>query len=103
MAKELSKKQIKEEKKKSKDKKSFGKDFKSELKKVVWPKPAELFKSTLAVIVIVILITVIVFCLDFVFESMNKYGVDKLKNLVQTTEEQNNNIQDTTQLENQGQ
>ena len=79
MAKELSKKEIKEQKKKNKDKKSFGKDFKSELKKVVWPKPAELFKSTVAVIAIVILISVIVFCLDFVFEAMNKYGIDKLK------------------------
>ena len=38
--------------------------------------------------IIAAVITVIVFCLDFVFESMNKYGVDKLKNLVQTTEEQ---------------
>ncbi len=94
MAKELSKKEIKEQKKKNKDKKSFGKDFKSELKKVVWPKPAELFKSTVAVIAIVILISVIVFCLDFVFEAMNKYGIDKLKNSVQTTQEQNNTAQE---------
>ena len=95
MAKELSKKEIKEQKKKSKDKKSFGKDFKSELKKVVWPKPAELFKSTVAVIAIVVLISVIVFCLDFAFEAMNKYGIDKLKNSVQSTEEQNNTDEET--------
>ena len=48
---------------------------------------AELAKSTLAVIAIVVVIVVIVFCLDFVFESMNKYGVDKLKNTVQTAED----------------
>ena len=87
MAKEVSKKQIKESNKNIKDKKSFGKDFKAELKRVVWPTPAELAKSTLAVIAIVVVIVVIVFCLDFVFESMNKYGVDKLKNTVQTTED----------------
>lgn len=87
MAKEVSKKQIKESKKNIKDKKSFGKDFRAELKRVVWPTPAELAKSTLAVIAIVVVIVVIVFCLDFVFESMNKYGVDKLKNTVQTTED----------------
>ena len=95
MAKELSKKEIKEQKKKNKDKKSFGKDFKSELKKVVWPKPTELLKSTVAVIAIVILISVIVFCLDFAFEAMNKYGIDKLKNSVQTTQEQNNADEET--------
>ena len=87
MAKEVSKKQIKESKKNIKDKKSFGKDFKAELKRVVWPTPAELAKSTLAVIAIVVVIVVIVFCLDFVFESMNKYGINKLKETVQTTEE----------------
>ena len=87
MAKEVGKKQIKESKKNIKDKKSFGKDFRAELKRVVWPTPAELAKSTLAVIAIVVVIVVIVFCLDFVFESMNKYGVDKLKNTVQTTED----------------
>lgn len=103
MAKELSKKEIKEQKKKNKDKKSFGKDFKSELKKVVWPKPAELFKSTVAVIAIVILISVIVFCLDFVFESMNKYGIDKIKNAVQTTQEQNNTTEGNTQNEDSSQ
>ena len=94
MAKEVNKKQTKEQKKNNKDKKSFGKDFKAELKKVVWPTPSELAKSTLAVIAIVILIVAIVFCLDFVFESMNKYGIDKLKNAVQTTEEQTNATDD---------
>ena len=93
MAKEAKKKQVKE----PKNKKSFGKELKSELKKVVWPKPAELFRSTLAVIVIVILITVIVFCLDFVFEAMNKYGIDKIKDSVQTTEEvENDDAEDNT-------
>ena len=108
MAKEVSKNQIKESKKNIKDKKSFGKDFKAELKRVVWPTPAELAKSTLAVIAIVVVIVVIVFCLDFVFESMNKYGVDKLKNTVQTAEDkttteensENANTESETSTEN---
>ena len=98
MAKEVTKKQVKESKKNIKDKKSFGKEFKAELKKVVWPTPAQLLKSTLAVIVIVIVIVVIVFCLDFVFESMNKYGIDKLKEVVQPAEEQT--IDETTNENN---
>ena len=101
MAKEAKKKEIK---KNNKDKKSFGKGFKAELKKVVWPTPAELAKSTLAVIAIVIIIVAIVFCLDFVFEAMNTYGIDKLKNAVQTSEENNaveNTVENTeTETEN---
>ena len=89
MAKEVSKKQIKESKKNNKDKKSFGKDFRAELKRVVWPTPVELIKSSLAVIVIVIVIVVIASCLNFVFEAMDKYGINKLKETVQTTEEHN--------------
>ena len=82
----------KEANKNSKDKKKFGKDFKAELKKVVWPTPKELAKSTLAVIAIVIVIVAIVFCLDFVFEAMNKYGIDKVKQAV-TTEEENSTVE----------
>ena len=57
--------------KEQKIKKNFGKDIKSELKKVVWPKPAELAKSTLSVIAIVVFIVAIVFCLDFVSSVNN--------------------------------
>ena len=96
MAKKEINKKDKEAKKVSKDKKKFGKDFKAELKKVVWPTPVQLAKSTLAVIAIVLVIVAIVFCLDFVFESMNKYGIDKIKEKVQTVQEsdQNNTIVD---------
>ena len=74
----------------------------------MWPTPAELAKSTLADNAIVVVIVVIVFCLDFVFESMNKYGVDKLKNTVQTTEDntttednsENANTESETSTEN---
>ena len=69
----------------SKNKKSFFKDFKAELKKVVWPTPKQLVNNTIAVITIVLITAVIVFVLDLAFESMNKYGVDKLKEVISNT------------------
>ena len=73
----------KEEKKQvSKNKTSFFKSFKAELKKVIWPTPKQLFNNTAAVLSIVLITTIIVFALDFVFEGMNKYGIDKVKQAV---------------------
>ena len=68
-------KKDKKEIKSSKDKTSFMKSFKAELKKVVWPTPKQLFNNTVAVLTIVLITAVIVFVLDFAFESMNKYGM----------------------------
>ena len=62
-----------------KDKTSFMKKFKAELKKVIWPTPKQLFNNTVAVLSIVLITAIIVFVLDVAFESMNKYGVDKIK------------------------
>ena len=68
-----------------KENKHFLKDFKAELKKVIWPTPKQLVNNTVAVITIVLLIAVIVFVLDFTFEKMNTYGINKLKSIVETT------------------
>lgn len=84
-------------KKQSKDKKHFMKDFKAELKRVIWPTPKQLLNNTVAVITIVLITAVIVFALDVVFESMNTYGIDKLKAVVDTTNETTNNT-DTNEL-----
>lgn len=72
----------KKEEKNIKDKTSFMKSFKAELKKVIWPTPKQLFNNTVAVLTIVVITAVIVFVLDFAFESMNKYGIDKVKQIV---------------------
>ena len=62
----------------------------SEIKKVIWPTPKQLLNNTAAVLVIVLITTLLVFALDFVFESMNKYGIDKIKNIViNSTSEEN--------------
>lgn len=75
-----------------KEKKHFFKDFKAELKKVIWPTPKQLVNNTVAVIVIVLIIAVIVFVLDFAFEKMNTYGINKLKSIVETTNSVENNV-----------
>ena len=63
----------------TKNKKHFFKDFKAELKKVIWPTPKQTANSTIAVIVIVLITSAIVFVLDIVFDLMNNYGINKLK------------------------
>lgn len=80
--------------KNKKEKRHFFKDFKAELKKVIWPTPKQLVNNTVAVIVIVILVAIIVFVLDFTFEKMNTYGINKLKSIVETT----NSVQDVNSV-----
>lgn len=84
----MAKKEKKTKKKEnSKNKKSFFKDFKAELKKVVWLTPKQLVNNTVAVVTIVIITAAIVFVLDVAFEAMNKHGIDKIKEVVETTAE----------------
>ncbi len=64
--------------------KHFWKDFKNELKKVIWPTRSQVINNTLIVIAIVLVVTAIVFVLDFAFEALNTYGIDKLKETVQS-------------------
>ena len=87
----------KKEEKNIKDKTSFMKSFKAELKKVSWPTPKQLFNNTVAVLAIVIITAAIVFVLDFTFEKLNTYGIDKIKTMVETT----NSIQETTNSVNE--
>ena len=89
--------------KKSKDKTSFMKSFKAELKKVSWPTPKQLFNNTVAVLAIVLVTAVIVFVLDLTFESMNKYGINKIKEVVSNsttnqTAEENSEVSEDTEI-----
>ena len=81
-----------------KQKNSYFKGMKQELKKVVWPTPKELINNAVAVIVFVIIIGLIVFVLDFGFDNINKYGITKLQEKIQTsfqtTEDSENNEDD---------
>ena len=68
-------KAVKEKNKENKVKKHFFKDFKAELKKVSWPTPKQLVNNTIAVVVIVAIIGAIVFALDAIFETVQKYVI----------------------------
>lgn len=89
-------KKDKKEIKNNKDKTSFMKSFKAELKKVIWPTPKQLFNNTVAVLVIVLVTALIVFVLDVAFESMNKYGIDKVKEVIS-----NSVVNEVTDTENE--
>ena len=80
--------------KEKKEKSHFFKDFKAELKKVIWPTPKQVVNNTTAVVVIVLITALIVFVLDLTFETLNTHGVDKLKSIVQV--EENNTVDENT-------
>ena len=97
------KKSSKETTKKAKKKNGFFKDFKAELKKVVWPTPKEVANSTTAVIVIVLITTLLVFILDFGFEKLIVHGTEKITSIVSSNAEDdeanNNNITENVVLD----
>ena len=72
----------KQEKEKN-NQKHFWRDFKAELKKVIWPTKKQLANNTLVVVAMVLVTTVIVLILDLAFEALNTYGINKIKHTVQ--------------------
>ena len=102
--KETTNKKVKKDNKSKKDNKNFFKEFKAELKRVSWPTFKQLVNNTGAVLAIVILVAVIVFVLDVIFENLNNFGVEKLKAIVTSssseTVESDQNIElDTSNIE----
>ena len=91
-------KDVKEKKQKNT---SYFKEMKTELKKVVWPTPKELLNNTLAVIGFVIIIAIIVFILDLCFDNLNKYGITRLQEKVQSSfdaiEDESNIVDENTE------
>ena len=79
----------KEVKNKKETNRHFFKDFKAELKKVIWPTPKQVANNTTAVITIVLITAIIVFVLDLAFEKLNTHGIDRLKSIVSTDETNN--------------
>ena len=86
--------------KEGKEKRHFFKNFKAELKKVIWPTPKQVVNNTIAVIVVVLITAAIVFILDLAFEGLNTYGINKLKGIVQTEDTSTENVVDTNTIEN---
>jgi len=90
MAKEVNKKETKK-----KEKKHFWKDFKAELKKVIWPTPKQLVNNTVAVVTIVLITAAIVFVLDLAFESLNTYGINGIRSAVESSVDETQESTDT--------
>lgn len=93
----------KKDNKENKNKKHFFKDFKAELKKVIWPTPKQLANNTVAVVTIVLITAAIVFVLDVVFDLGNKYGISNLQGIVDekfNTEEVDSNTDSATDQDN---
>lgn len=100
------KKDTKKDSKKSDDKskKRWFKDFKAELKKVIWPTGKELWSNTAIVIIMVVIVSVLIFLLDLAFGALNKFEVkqiEKIKNktsdsIVENVSEENQTIGDNT-------
>ena len=80
-----------------KNKKHFWKDFKAELKKVIWPSPKQLVNKTIAVIVIVLITAAIVFVLDLAFDLLNEKGINKLKTNLRNQVVVENTVGDTVE------
>ena len=77
------------------NKKHFWRDFKAELKKVIWPTKKQLANNTLVVIAMVLVTTIVVLVLYLEFEALNTYGINKVKQVVKdsisTTNDENEN------------
>ena len=89
----------KEETKAKKEKKNYWKEFKAELKKVIWPTPKQIVNNTVAVIVIVLLTATIVLALDLIFEVITTKGINSIKNALKTEEiEETNNAEENNDV-----
>ncbi len=83
----MAKKEVKE----NKQKRHYFKDMKAELKKVIWPTPKQTANNTIAVIAFTLIIALMVFVFDLVFDSIHKYGVTPLQEKIQTTYQSSHN------------
>ena len=90
----MAKKESKE-KKESKQKSRFFKDMKAELKKVIWPTAKQTANNTVAVIAFTLVVALIVFVLDVVFDFANKKGVVALQEKVKSSYSANNTTEES--------
>ncbi len=86
-------------KKDGKEKKNnFFKDSRAELKKVTWPTAKQLAQKTSIVIVLVLVISLIVFVLDTVFEKGYQFVMEKAgKQTTQVEQVNSNEVEVTTE------
>ena len=80
----------------NKNKKSFHQNMKAELKKVIWPTGKQVVKSTFATIGFVLLISVILVALNYVFSFVNTKWFDLVLNRDNNANQQNEQIIDAS-------
>ena len=82
-------------KKEAKEKSRFGKEFKAEIKKIIWPSKKELFTNSVVVIGSVLIVSVIIFLLDLGFNELTNLEIKAIsgnkentsvENVVETTD-----------------
>ena len=73
---------VKEKNKEYKVKKHFFKDFKAELKKVVWPTKNQLINNTVLVIGLIIAFSVIILGFDMILEFFDEKLWEVIKNKI---------------------
>ena len=84
----------------NKENKHFFRDFKAEIKKVIWPTPKQLINNTVAIITMVLIVSAIVFVLDLGFDAANKYGLTNLQKAVQSNTSDNTTTSDSNESNN---
>ena len=73
--------------------KKWFKDFKAELKKIIWPSKKQLWENTAVVISMVVIVSVIIFLLDLGCKALNELevkGAESLKNKISTSQNSTN-------------
>lgn len=94
-------------KKEAKEKNRFGKEFKAEIKKIVWPSRKELFANSVVVIGSVLIVSVIIFLLDLGFNELTNLEIkaisgNKDNTTVENVVDENNETVDANSVETTG-
>ena len=79
-------KKSKKEKTRKDNSKGFFKEFRAELKKVVWPTPKQLVNNTSVVIGMILITAAIVFCLDVAFDNGYQFIMGKAESVIEKVE-----------------
>ena len=90
-------KRSKKEKTRKDNSKGFFKEFRAELKKVVWPTPKQLVNNTSVVIGMILITAAIVFCLDVAFDNGYQFIVGKAESVINQVENSDTNNANTTE------
>ena len=84
-------KRSKKEKTRKDNSKGFFKEFRAELKKVVWPTPKQLVNNTSVVIGMILITAAIVFCLDVAFDNGYQFIVGSAESVIERVENSDTN------------